>query len=318
MIGRATITPAELDVLIDAPSGTALGLCEEHGVRLFQLDAGAPKLIGWRSAARLIAVWLADRPAELAGRLHRLDQLRAGLEEAARAEVAAPEQLRAGGVEDIAAAIELVRQAAAAAQGSARWLRARQFDGWAVTNAPGVTAEQLRERFGPWTELLRAAGLTAPNTTKRRSVGDSKKQAALADVRRAAEETGESPLTSPTYDRWAKINGATTRGAVIRFFGRWPSVLAAASLPTKRAMWRGTPAEMLNALRSAADDLETSHLTVSAYLGWRESHDGPGFRQLETVFGCWREAVLQAGLESGRDRNQLPTFLPNDTDTGSV
>ena len=318
MIGRATLTLVEIDHLLDAPGGTAAHLVEQHGVPLFQLDAGAPKLVGWRSVAHLVGERFADQPAELERRLADLQNIRGGAGPTRTPHAAAPATRRADTLADAAMMIDLLHLAAREGQGEERWLKARLFDAWAAANASDITSAHIRKRFGTWTAALRAAGLPAPDTTSRLEARERRLEQATADVRRAASETGECPLTAPTYRRWAEANGADSDDVLTALLGdRWSSVLLRAGLATKRLKWRGSPEQMTERLRQAGSDLGVSRLKKKAYEAWLERNDGPSPTQIRDRFGSWAEAVCAAGLEPAWDRKQLPIFLPIDAETGS-
>ena len=318
VIGRATLTFSEIDHLLGSPSGNAAQLIEQHGVPVFQLDAGAPKLVGWRSVAQLIGERFADQPDELERRLADLQTIRGASSLARTSRAPTGGSMRVEKLADAATMIDLLCRAAGEGQGGERWLKARLFDAWAAVNAPEITSADIRKRLGTWTAALRAAGLPAPDTTSRLEAREQRLEQGMADVRRAASDTGECPLTAPTYRRWSAANGADPDKVLESLLdGRWSSVLLRAGLPTKRLKWRGSPEQMLERLGQAALDLGVTRLKQRAYTSWLESHDGPSVTQIRDRFGQWASAVIAAELEPAWDRKQLPMLLPIEAETGA-
>lgn len=155
-----------------------------------------------------------------------------------------------------------------------------------MTNQGGYGSTTYINRFGSWTAALEAAGFEPHADRQHRSTDEL-----LAGIQQLAEKLGHPP-TSREMDE----QGAYSRVVYRNRFGSWNEALAAAGLD-QRTKGTEIPREnLLEELRSLADDLDRPPKSTDMKGHGKYSH-GVYRRR----FGSWEEAVKAAELQFPRE-----------------
>jgi hypothetical protein len=201
----------------------------------------------------------------------------------------------------------------------------------AARTLPLESAQDLARRLNEWLML------EAENAAHNLDYLADQEQRFIGALRSVAKLSGEPPSTTAYRNEYKRRhalgdNGLPSLSAIIRYFGAWPTALAAAGLiaPTpanrferrrrrkSRKVFRYPESRMTQALQACARAYGRTP-SKRDYAAWysqlvraNPSNDVPHYRTIEDRFGSWAAGLAAAGLaddpesrEHGREWSSL-------------